>query len=159
MLTNLLIVWNIGLIEFVNEIKADIADKNLYQRNIDYLKDMLDILNNKYNQLWFNNMIILNEDISKNDDYNRLMNKNNLINDLKDLPTEDLFELPNEPSYIDIDFNFIENIFTSKKRKDQMNEEQQSILKNRWNIECEKIKNINIQIEKLNVVNDSVYKI
>lgn len=83
MLTNLLIVWNIGLIEFVNEIKADIADKNLYQRNIDYLKDMLDILNNKYNQLWFNNMIILNEDISKNDDYNRLMNKNNLINDLK----------------------------------------------------------------------------
>lgn len=30
-----------------------------------------------------------------------------------------------------------------------MNEEQQSILKNRWNIECEKIKNINIQIEKI----------
>lgn len=158
MLTNLLIVWNIGLIEVVNEIKEDFADKNLYQRNINYLKDMLDILNSKYNHLWFNNMIILNEDISKNDDYNRLINKNILLNDLKDLPTEDLFELPTEPSYNDINFHFFENIFTSKKRKDQMNEEQQSILKNRWNIECEKIKNINIEIEKLNIVNYSVYK-
>lgn len=158
LLIDLLRLWNIGLIELNYTIKEVKSNENIYQKNIQLLNEMSDILNCKNNNHWTKNMSFINDKISEKEEFKRIINIDNLLNNLNDFPSEDLFDLPIEPLSTDINFDFFTKVFTSNNRKEEIIEEQLNSLRNSWNIDYQNKQKKNIEIERLNSENYNVYK-